>query len=164
MKRLVEALDRYQRTHGWLGFPLGVFKKFSEDRAGQLAALVAYYGFFSLFPLMLVLVTVLGWVLAENPDLQKEILDSALRQFPVIGDQIGKNVGALEGTGVALGIGIAGALWAGLAGVKVAQNAMDQVWDVPVKTQPSFPKALLRAVLMLGTLGVFVLLATFLGG
>jgi YihY family inner membrane protein len=164
MKRLVRQVDRYQRAHAWLGLPVAVFKKFGEDRAGQLAALVAYYGFFSLFPLLLALVTVVGVVLGENPELQTRILDTALAQFPVVGDEIRRNIGSLEGTGLALIVGIGGALWSGLAAVKVAQNGMDQVWDVPVKHQPSFPVALLRAVLMLATLGLFLLLSTFLGG
>jgi YihY family inner membrane protein len=117
-----------------------------------------------LFPLLLALVTVVGVVLGENPELQTRILDTALAQFPVVGDEIRRNIGSLEGTGLALIVGIGGALWSGLAAVKVAQNGMDQVWDVPVKHQPSFPVALLRAVLMLATLGLFLLLSTFLGG
>jgi YihY family inner membrane protein len=155
--------DRYQREHRWLGLSIAVIKKFGEDRAGQLAALVAYYGFFSLFPALLALVTLVGMILGDDPTLQDRILDAALAQFPVIGEEIRRNIGTLEGTGLALGVGIAGALWSGLAGVKAAQNAMDSVWDVPVKHQPSFPVALLRAALMLATLGLFLLLSTFLG-
>ena len=164
MKGVVAKVDRYQRAHGWLGFTLGVAKRFSEDKAGHLAALVAYYGFFSLFPLMMVLVTAVGAFAADNPELRDQILDSALKQFPVIGTQIRENIHASQDSGVALAVGIAGALWAGLAGVKAAQNAMDQVWDVPVKRQPRLFQALLRAVVMLATLGVFVLLAGFIGG
>jgi YihY family inner membrane protein len=163
-RRLLGKADAYQREHAWLGFPIAVFKKFGEDRAGQLAALVAYYGFFSLFPLMLALVTILGLTLEGNPGLRGAILDSALAHFPVIGDQIRDNIRALQGTGVALVIGIGGALWSGLAGIKAAQNGMDAIWHVPVKRQPSFPVAILRAVAMLATLGLFLLLAGFLGG
>jgi membrane protein len=164
MKGLIRRLDRYQREHLWLGFPVAVFKRFGEDRAGQLAALVAYYGFFSLFPLLLAVVTLTGLIVGDNPELQNRVLDAALAQFPVIGDEIRANLGRLEGTGLALVVGIGGALWSGLAGIKAAQNAMDKVWDVPVKRQPSFPVAILRAVLMLATLGMFLLLSTFLGG
>lgn len=159
----VRRADDVQRRKSFLAFPLAVFKKFSEDRAGQLAALIAYYGFFSLFPLLLAFVTLSG-MLFERSDMQDRLVDAALSQFPVIGDQLRRNVQSLPDKGVALAIGIAGALWAGLAGIKAAQNAMDQVWDVPMKRQPSFPIAVLRAVLMLLTLGVFVLLASFLGG
>src|SRR5688572_27603407 len=163
VKKLIARLDRYQRHHTWLGVPVAVAKKFGEDRAGQLAALIAYYGFFSLFPLLLVLVTLSGILLRES-DMQDRLVDAALSQFPVIGDQLRANVQSLPDKGVALAIGIAGALWAGLAGIKAAQNAMDHVWDVPMKRQPSFPIAVLRAVLMLLSLGIFVMFATFLGG
>ena len=159
----VRRADDVQRGKPFLAFPLAVVKRFGEDRAGQLAALIAYYGFFSLFPLLLVVVTLSG-ILFKQSDMQDRLVDAALAQFPVIGDQLRANVQSLPDKGVALAIGIAGALWAGLAGIKAAQNAMDHVWDVPMKRQPSFPIALVRAVLMLLTLGVFVLLASFLGG
>jgi YihY family inner membrane protein len=163
-KVLVRRADRVQRERSALAIALATIKKFGEDRAGQLAALIAYYGFFSLFPLMLAFVTILGLFLEEDSSLRRQLVDSALAQFPIIGDQIRQNVHSLQGNGVALAIGIGGALWAGLGGIKAAQNAMDQIWDVPVKRQPSFPVAILRAVLMLLTLGVFVLMAGFLGG
>jgi membrane protein len=164
VKKLIARLDRYQRHHTWLGFPVAVAKKFGEDRAGQLAALVAYYGFFSLFPLMLALVTLVGLLFEGDVGLQERIVGSALAQFPVLGDRIRQNIGALGGSSLALAVGLGGALWAGLGGIKAAQNAMDQIWDVPVKRQPNFLKALLRAVIMLVTLGVFLVLSTFLGG
>jgi membrane protein len=160
---VVRRADDIQRRKPVVAFPLAVLKKFGEDRAGQLAALIAYYGFFSLFPLLLVFVTLSG-ILFRESDMQDQLVDAALSQFPVIGDQLRANVRSLPDKGVALAIGIGGALWAGLAGIKAAQNAMDHVWDVPMKRQPSFPIAVLRAVLMLLTLGVFVLLAGFLGG
>jgi membrane protein len=158
---VVRRADEVQRKKPFLAFPLAVLKKFGEDRAGQLAALIAYYGFFSLFPLLLAFVTLAG-ILFEESDMQDRLVDAALSQFPVIGDQL--RIQSLPDKGVALALGIGGALWAGLAGIKAAQNAMDHVWDVPMKRQPSFPIAMLRAVLMLLTLGVFVLLASFLGG
>lgn len=160
---MLRRADEVQRRHAVLAFPFAVIKKFGDDRASQLAALIAYYGFFSLFPLLLAFVTLSG-MLFERSGMQDRLVDAALSQFPVIGDQLRRNVQELPDKGVALAIGIAGALWAGLAGIKAAQNAMDHVWDVPMKRQPSFPIAVLRAVLMLLTLGVFVLLASFLGG
>src|SRR2546425_6444352 len=125
VKAAVGRLDRFQWSHGWLAFPFAVFKKFGDDQAGNLAALVAYYGFFSLFPLLLVLVTVLGLVVGANSHFAQTVVHSTLARFPIIGDQIQGDIHSLRGSGVALGIGIAGTLWAGLGGVKAFQNAMN---------------------------------------
>ena len=163
LSTIIERADGAQRRSPALGFPVAVIKKFGEDRAGQLAALIAYYGFFSLFPLLLVLVTLSGLVISER-DAQDRLLDTALNQFPVIGDRLKENLDTLPGKRLGLGIGIVGALWAGLGGMKAAQNAMDHVWNVPMRRQPGFLVALGRASLMLVTLGMFILLASFLGG
>ena len=162
IERPIRAVDRFQQGHRSLAFPFAVFKKFGEDQAGNLAALIAYYGFFSLFPLLLVLVTVLGLVLQNNPDLQKKILDSALSQFPVIGDQL--KVGSISGSGLALAVGIVTALWAGLGVVQAFQNAMNTVWGVPMVARPNFIKSRLRSVAMLAVLGVGIVVAALLGG
>ncbi len=161
---LKARLNEYGKTHAWFGFPFAVVKKFGEDRAGQQAALVAYYGFFALFPLLLVLVTVLGIILKGHEALQDRVLSSALSQFPIIGDQLRESVGALSGGALVLAIGIAGALWGGLGGIKSMQNAMDVVWDVPIKARGSFLKRALRGVVMLAVLGVFAIIATGLSG
>lgn len=153
VKPLVRKVNGYQRAHPWLGFPLGVAKKFGEDQAGNLAALISYYTFFSLFPLLLALVTVLGFVLAGDPELQRRIVDSALVQFPVIGDQIRDNIGSLDGNWIALLVGLAGAVWAGMGAVDAAQNAMNSIWDVPIREKPKFLKRRLRSLLMLLVIG-----------
>ncbi len=148
----VRALDRFQRRHGALGFPLGVVKKFADDQAGHLAALMAYYGFFALFPLALVLVTVFGWVLQGNDELYREIVDSALGQFPVIGEDL--QVRALGGSTVALVIGLVAAIWAGLGITLAGQRAMDTVWDVPHRLRRNFLTARVRGLLILLVLGL----------
>jgi YihY family inner membrane protein len=162
----IERVDRFQQRHGWAAFPFAVIKKFGDDRAGNLAAVIAYYGFFSLFPLLLVLVSVLGLVLRGNSGLRASILDSALAQFPIIGDQIRTNVKGLTGggAGVALGVGTITALWAGMGVTQATQNAMNDVWDVPIKGRPNFLKSRLRGLIMLVILGTITLGSTFLSG
>ena len=71
---LVDRFDAFQRRHPVIGFPLGVIYKFFDDSGGYLAALITYYAFVSLFPLLLLLATVLSWVLSSRPDLQEEII------------------------------------------------------------------------------------------
>ena len=85
---LTRRLDDYQQRHRWLGFPLAVAYKFFDDQGVYLAALITYYGFLSLFPLLLLLASILGFVLRGNEDLRQQILDSTLSQFPVISEQL----------------------------------------------------------------------------
>ena len=99
-------VDRFQQRHPAAGFPLAVLYKYADDSGGYLAALMAYYGFLSLFPLLLLLSTVLSFVLSGDPDLQQRVLNSALRQFPVVGDQLG-DPKRLGGGAFGLVIGIA---------------------------------------------------------
>jgi YihY family inner membrane protein len=164
LTRLMEKLDEYQRRHAWLGFPFAVVKKFGDDEAGKQAVLIAYYGFFSLFPLMLVMVTVLGFLLGHNSSLQKDVVNSVFSRFPIIGDQIRNNVSSLHGSGIALAIGIVGSLWGGMGVVQASQGAMDTVWHVPRKERPNFVKSRLRALVLLVVLGVGVIATTLLTG
>ncbi|MGZ4327348.1 MAG: YihY/virulence factor BrkB family protein [Solirubrobacteraceae bacterium] len=160
--RPAHAFDRAQRRRRSLAIPVAVFKKFGDDQGGGLAALVAYYSFFSLFPLLLVFVTVLGFVLQGNPSLEKSVEDSVLGQFPVIGKQI--HVHALEGSATALVIGLLGALWGGLGVTQAAQRAFDHVWAVPRKQRPDFLHSRLRGIALLIVLGTLFLVATVASG
>jgi YihY family inner membrane protein len=162
--RLVGQVDRFQAERTWAAVPVAVFKKFGEDRAGNLAGLIAYYGFFSLFPLLLVLVTVLGFFLADDPQLRRDVLDSALAQFPVLGDQLQDNTGQLDGSTFALVAGVVSALWAGTGVMKAAQDAMNDVWDVPIRQRPNLLVAVARSFLMFVVLGGSVALTTLLTG
>ena len=158
----MHAFDRAQRKHPVLAVPVAVVKKFGDDQGGGLAALVAYYSFFSLFPLLLVFVTVLGYVLQGNPGLQKSVEKSVLDQLPVIGDQI--HVHALAGSATALVIGLVTALWAGLGVTQAAQNAFYHVWAVPRKQRPDFLHSRLRGIALLIVLGTLFIVATAASG
>ena len=161
--RLLRRADKQHQQRAWIAFPYAVMKKFGDDQAGNLAALISYYGFLSLFPLMMVLVTLLGLLLRNNPELQDTIRASALANFPVLGDQISSNVDSLTGSGLALGIGLALALWAGLGVMKVLQTAMNAVWNVPYRARPNFWVSLLRALIMLLVLGVITIASAAAG-
>ena len=163
-EKVVRRVDEAHQRHPWLAFPYAVIKKFGDDQAGNLAALISYYAFFSLFPLMLVLVTVLGMVLQRNTELREAIQESALANFPVVGEEISRNVRALDATGLTLAVGIALALWAGLGVLKVMQTAMNTIWNVPYRHRPNFLKTLLRAVIMLAVLGVITIGSAVAGG
>jgi YihY family inner membrane protein len=160
----LHALDRVQQSHPRLSFPAAVIKKFGDDQAGQLAALIAYYGFVSLFPLLLVLVTALGFVLEGDPKDQASVLHSALGQFPIIGDQLQSNIHSLKGSAGALAIGVIGLLLGGLGIVGATQNAFQHVWHVPRKRRPNFLAWRLRGLGLLTVLGVLLIVSTVAAG
>jgi YihY family inner membrane protein len=147
IERVLRGIDRVQQRNRPLGFVFGVIKKFGDDRGGALAAQLAYYGFVSLFPLLLVFVTGLGFVLHDNEELQRDLIDSALADFPVIGNQLKNNVTALKGNGVALAIGLAASIWGALGVTQSAQNIMAEVWNVPERDRPGFFPRLARGIL-----------------
>jgi membrane protein len=160
----LRALDRRQQQRRRVSFVAAVIKKFGEDQASQLAALIAYYGFVSLFPLLLVLVTVLGFVLQGNPSAQDSVLHSTLDQFPIIGTQLQNNIHSLKGSPVSLAIGLLGSLLAGLGITNASQNAFNRVWAVPHKHRPNFLVARLRGLGVLAALGTLVILSTLVAG
>src|SRR5687767_10078989 len=125
---LTERADAFQRRHPVASFPIGVLYKFSEDQGPYLAALVTYYGFLSLFPLLLLLTSILGFVLDGHPDLQQQILDSTLSQFPVIGDELADPQG-LRGSVGAIVIGGLVALYGALGVAQAIQNTMNVTWS-----------------------------------
>ena len=158
----LERLDSFQQAHPVIGFPLAVNRKYSDDQGGYLTATVTYYGFFSMFPLLLVLTTILGFVFNGNPHLQQQIIDSALGQFPIVGSDL--KSGSLTGSTPALVIGLVAALWAGMGAVLAAGYAMDHVWGVPRARRPNFLRARARALLLLAVLGGGLLATTALAG
>lgn len=160
LQPVLARIDRLQQRHPWLGFPLAVRQKYSDDQGGYLAATITYYGFFSVFPLLLVFTTVLGFALRGHAHLQHRIVTSALGQFPVIGHELQAH--SLKGSVFALVFGIVAALWAGTGAVLAAENAMNQLWGVPFTRRPDFLRARLRAVLLLLVLGGGVVAATVL--
>jgi YihY family inner membrane protein len=160
VQAMLRRIDGYQRKHGAAGFVLGVLKKFGDDEGGSLSARITFYAFLSLFPMLLVLVTVLGYVLHGSQDLQRRIVDSALGDFPVIGDQLRHNIGSVRGNGLGLLIGILFTFYGGLGVGHASQDAMNRVWSVPIRVWPGFFPKLLRSIELMGTLALALILTT----
>jgi YihY family inner membrane protein len=137
-------------------------QKFGNDQAGAKAALVAYYGLFAIFPLLLLLSTILGFVLSGHPALQQDVINSALGDFPIIGTQLKSVSHPLRGNGFALVVGIAGTIYGAQGVGEAAQNAMNSVWNVPFREWPGLVPRHLRAMAILFVLGIATLASTFL--
>jgi YihY family inner membrane protein len=158
----VERLDGFQRRHPWAGFPLAVVFKFVDDQGAYLTALITYFGFLSIFPLLLLMVTVLGYVLADDPALRESLVESAVSRFPVIGEQIADNVQGLEGSKVALVVGTLVSLYGGLGVAQALQTALNRIWAVPRNARPNPLLARLRSSVMLLVIGLGVIASTVL--
>jgi len=156
----LHALDRRQQTGRRLSFVAAVIKKFADDQGSQLAALIAYYGFVSLFPLLLVFVSILGFVLQGEPAEQQKLLNGALGQFPIISNELKH----LRGSNTGLGIGLAGSLLAGLGITGATQTAFNRIWSVPFKDRPNIISSRLRGLGMLAILGSLSVVSTVAAG
>lgn len=158
----LRRVDGYQQGHGWLGFPFAVVKKFGDDKGGNLTALLAWNGFFALFPLLLLLVTGLGFLLGRHPALEQRVLHSTLAEFPIIGNQIQGNIHSLRANGVGLAVGLAGFLWGARGITQAGQHAMAEIWNIPGKQRPSFATRQVRGLLLLLVFGLGVVATTAL--
>ncbi len=162
VERQVRRADSFQQRHVVIAFPWAVMQKFGNDQAGSKATLMAYYGLFALFPLLLLLATVLGFALSGNAALRDQLINSALGNFPVIGDQLRSEVHPLEGNTTALVIGIAGTVYGTLGIGFASQNAMNTVWNLPFVHWPTWWKRYLRTFGIIGLLGLAVVSSTAL--
>jgi YihY family inner membrane protein len=161
VERLARGVDDFQQRHRPIAFLYGVVKKFGDDKAGSLAALLVYYALLSLFPLLLILVTVLGLVAGSDPSVEAHILNSALKQFPVIGEQLRSNVHALErDSAPGLAIGLLWLVWSSVGVSQSGQHAMAEVWNIRGVRRPGFWARLVRSGLFIVLLAGFLVVST----
>jgi uncharacterized BrkB/YihY/UPF0761 family membrane protein len=139
-----------------------VVKKFGDDKGGNLTVLLAWNGFFALFPLLLILVTSMGFLLGQHPALEQQVLRSTLAEFPIVGNQIQANVHSPRANGVGLAVGLAGFLWGARGITQTGQHAMAEVWNIPGRLRPSFANRQLRGLVLLLVFGLGVVATTAL--
>jgi len=155
----VDALDRAQRRRSILGFPVATFFKFVDDQGPYLAAIVSFYALLAIFPLLLLATTIFGIVLAGNPDLQEQVLDSALGTFPIIGDALGRPEG-LQGSTVSTVLGVLVATYGSLGLGQALQNALNVAWSVPRNKRPNPVLLRFKSLALVVITGVSVLAIT----
>jgi len=148
-------MDRGQRRFTPVAFPLGVIYKFFDDQGNYLAAIVTYYAFIAIFPLLLLGSSILGFILQGNPHLQEEVLNSALRQFPIIGDELGRK--ELHGSTGGIVIGGLTATYGAMGLGQAIQNTVNIAWSVPRNSRPNPILLRLRSLVLLATAGVAVI-------
>lgn len=152
----VGRVDRTQRRFTPIGFPLAVVYKFFDDQGNVLAAAVTYYAFVAIFPLLLLASSIFGFLLQDNPELQQQVLDSALRTFPIVGDELGRPQG-LQGSTSAVVVGGLAALYGAIGLGQAIQNLMAVAWAVPRNSRPNPVLARLRSLVLLIFAGIGVI-------
>ena len=165
IERAVRRVDAVQRRFTPTAFIYGVIKKYGDDNGGVLVANLAFSAFISLFPLLLVLVTILGLVAAVNPAIRHDVLNAVAGQFPSLGQQLTGNVHQLQRSSViGLIVGLAGVAWGTTGLAQAGLFTMEQVWNLPGPARPGYVQRLGRAAEFIGLLGVGVVVTTLLAG
>lgn len=155
-----DRFDAYQRRHPWLGFPIAVAYKLFDDRGLYLAALVTYYSFVALFPLLLLFVSILGFVLESHPELRADIVNSAVSDVPGIGSVLKANIKGFKGSGVGVAVGFVGLVYGALGATQSAQAAFNTMYAVPRNSQPNPLRSRVRSLGLLTILGVMILVTS----
>lgn len=158
---LAGFLDRFQRRHTVVGFPLAVIYKFADDQGAYFAAMLAYYGFVSLFPLLLLLISISGFVLHGDPGLQDKLLNSAIRDVPVLGQELRDSV-HVKGSGVGLAVGLLGTLYGSLGLAQAGQTVFNRIYSVPRNARPNPLRSRGRSLRLLPVLGLLVVVTSAL--
>lgn len=165
VERSIRRLDGFQQRHLVPSFVFGVLKKYGDDNAGNLTVQVTYAMFVSVFPLLLLLVTIMGIVLANDPAERARLLHSALGQFPIIGQQLGTNIHAIRRNSVlGLVVGILGLVYGSTGLAQAGLYSMEQIWNVPAAVRPNYFIRMARALIFLLELAVALILTTALAG
>ncbi|MDN5892710.1 MAG: YihY/virulence factor BrkB family protein [Nocardioides sp.] len=160
-KGFVAAINRWMERHPRLSVPLAVVYKFFDDQGNYLAAGLTYYAFVAIFPLMLLGSSILGVVLEGRPELQQSLLDSALNQFPIIGEKLGRPE-TLRGSPGSVIAGSLAALYGALGLGQAIQNAQNQAWSVPRNSRPNPFLMRLRSLGLLVVVGLALLAISIL--
>jgi membrane protein len=162
VEKAFRAVDARQQRHAWLAVPVAVWKTFRDDQAGNLAALIAYSALVAIFPLLLVLVTVLDIVLKDHPGLKQTVLN-AVDKYPAIG-LLDTSIGRLNQAGIALAVGLVGTFIGTLGVANSLQNALNSVWEIPFAHRPGFPWSWLRSITLIVVVGTGFIATTILSG
>lgn len=162
MGAIVRWVDGRQRRWKVTAFGWSVQKKFSDDRGGYLCALITYYGFLSIFPLLLAAFTVVAYVLKGDHSAATS-LESHIGSYPIIGPAAHQLQGkSLQGSPLALVVGVLGLVWGAQGLAQSAQFCMDEAWNMPNRVRPGFVSRLKRTLTWYGVFGLGVVISTFL--
>ena len=161
VERGIRRVDATQQRYTPMAFVFGVVKKYGDDNGGVLVSNLAYSAFVSVFPLLLILTTILGLVAAVNATVRTDVLNAVANQVPLIGKTLTGNVHQLKRASViGLIVGLLGLIWGATGLAQAGLFTMEQVWNLPGPARPGYVQRLGRAGLFLGLLGAGVIVTT----
>jgi YihY family inner membrane protein len=162
---VVRRLDGAQQRFTPAAFIFGVLKKFGDDNGGVLVTNLAFTAFLALFPLLLVLTTILGLVASADPSIRIDVINAVSQQIPLIGRTLTENVDQLRRTSViGLIVGLVTLVWGGMGLAQAGIFMMEQVWNLPGPDRPGYLQRLGRSANFLGLLALGVIVTTLLTG
>jgi membrane protein len=164
VQRLIGAIDHWQRKHRFSAFPYGVVKKYGDDESGYQAALITYYSFVSLFPLLIIALSVIDLISRNNTELRNRLTQSIGNYLPTVSDQLQHTVHSKTGTGLALLISLLFLLYGAKGSADAVRHALDHAWEVPRSSRSGFPKGMLKSLGLIVGGGVGLLLSATLSG
>ncbi len=130
MDRLKDAYRRADRlSGGFLGLLRDSFRSFSDARAPEAAASMAYYAFFSLFPLVLTLIA-LGSFFLEREQASQQVVEFVAQGIPISRRLIERNVQQVLDLRGAVGVvGLVGLLWSATGVFSVLAHNVNRAWS-----------------------------------
>lgn len=163
VQKTIQKLDQLQRRHRLLAFVHAVIKKYGEDETGHQAALLTYYAFLSLFPLLLVLTTLTEYITTSHAQLQASIVKGTTNYFPVLGNQLSAHVNTLHKSGFALAIGILFTLYGARGVADAFRGGIQHLWKIPKNERDGFPKSTLKSlsIILIGGAGFVIASISF---
>jgi YihY family inner membrane protein len=164
LKKTVRRLDAFQQRHRFTAFSYAVIKKYGEDSAGTQAALLTYYGFLALFPLLLVLTTVTNSLIGSHPHLEDTVIKGVTNYFPLLGTQLSSHVHGLNRSGLALAAGILFTLYGARGVADAFRKGVQHIWQVPESKRDKFPRSLFKSLCLLIVGGLGLIIASILAG
>lgn len=162
--KLIGWVNNLQQRNGPLGFAYAVVKKYGEDDAGHQAALLTYYGFLSLFPLLLIASTLASAIGHNHPEAQQAITDGVTNYFPVLGDQLSGHINTLHKSGWPLVVGLLVMFYGARGVADVFRHGVNKIWRIPKSQQDGFPKSLFKSLGIIAVGGLGLLGASVLSG
>lgn len=164
LQRTLAKIDTFQQRHTFLALPYAVIKKYGDDEAGYQAALIAYYGFLSLFPLLIVATAVIQLVAQNDLALQTRLLDSITSYFPAIGQNLADSIRTPSKSGLALVVGLLITFYGAKGVADAVQHSLHHIWGVPRHARAGFPKSTLRSFTIIIGGGLGLILAASVTG